>query len=101
MSISKLVALAAEDMEFGDGTYRASGHYAIETWSPKADGSTRLTLYHYGTPILNVTRAFDGALTSEIDPAWWGSATDMSAIGKAHRALGMRRSIKRGQLVAY
>jgi hypothetical protein len=96
-----MVAAAADDADReAGGPRRYVGHYGVQTWAEEGGGWS-MTLYHYGTPILNVEQAGDGSRTSAIDPAWWNSATDRSAIAKAHRALGMRRSIRRGALVAY
>ena len=99
-SIDGMVAAAARDAERGERVWRSVGHYSVEA-EPVHDGGWAMTLRHYGTPILNVQADRSGALTSAIDRAWWGSRTDMSAIAKAHRALGMRRSIKRGELIAW
>jgi hypothetical protein len=98
--IAAAVSEAARSAEQGQSAWESVPHYSVEA-RPSDGGGWALTLRHYGTIILDVTKAADGSLTSAIGPYWWGSRTDMSAIAKAHRALGMRRSIKRGRLVAY
>jgi hypothetical protein len=99
-SIEAAVRIAARRADDGESPWVSVTHYSVEA-RPSDGGGWALTLRHYGTIILDVTKAADGSLTSAIGPYWWGSRTDMSAIAKAHRALGMRRSIKRGRLVAY
>lgn len=101
-SIGAAVEQAARIAQRGEDARFTIPHYDIQAvQTHTATGGWVLTLRHYGTPILNVSGDRAGPIDSSIDPAWWGSRTDMSAIGKAHRALGMRRHIKAGRLVAY
>ena len=101
-SIGGMVAAAVEDLENGQrSVWRSVTHYSVEGEASRSSRVWSLTLRHYGTIILAVSQHYSGERTSAIGPYWWGSRTDMSAIAKAHRALGMRRSIKRGQLVSY
>ena len=109
-SIGSAVSAAVRDIETEGGasyitsageryTRHAVPHYTVEARG--AGKAWSLVLTHYGTPILYASQDADGTRDSAIGPGWWGSRTDMSAIAKAHRALGMRRSIRGGRLVTW
>lgn len=99
-SIGAAVAEAARRAQQGEDARITIPHYDVQAVQCPPLGWV-LTLRHYGTPILDVAGDSAGPSGSRISPSWWGSRTDMTAISKAHRALGMRKHIKGGELVGY
>jgi hypothetical protein len=101
--ILSMVELAAAAARKGERDYFEVPHYSASVepsaHSETGDAESLLVLRHYGTPILYVRIDRAGPIESWLGVGWWGSATDCSAIAKAHRALGMRKHIKRGALV--
>jgi hypothetical protein len=100
--ITAMVAVAAEAARTGQsGTWECPHYSASTERQPVEPTETLFVLRHYGTPILYARLDGTGqGFESWLGAGWWGSATDCSAIAKAHRALGMRKHIRRGVLVA-